>query len=230
MLEPDLLNNKLLSALPREDLDLLQDNVSVVSFDIGTVLCETGDEVDNVYFPLDGVISLATVLKDGKTIETATVGSEGVFGAMCGFGLRISHVRATVQLPLRAARISAPMLRKIVPKSPNVSNLCIHYNEVLLNQARISSACNALHEIEARFCRWLLQTSDREGWNKVLLTQAFLSKILGVRRTSVSEVATKLQRAGIITYSRGSIRIIDRKRLYSMSCECYETSRQRGLT
>jgi CRP-like cAMP-binding protein len=104
-----------------------------------------------------------------------------------------------------------------------VRNLCIRYNEVLLSQARVTAACNALHSIEARFCRWLLQSADRAAGDTVALTQEFLAEMLGVRRTSVTEVASKVQAAGAITYSRGVIKILDRHILMRMSCECYQT-------
>ena len=118
--------------------------------------------------------------------------------------------------------------------SDPVRNLCIRYNEVLLSQARVTAACNALHSIEARFCRWLLQSADRAASDTSPLTQEFLAEMLGVRRTSVTEVASKVQSAGVITYSRGVIRILDRAALMRMSCECYETlvdqSADAGLT
>lgn len=226
----EFLGNKLLSGLPRGDLDSLSSNASIVSISQGTVLCEATQRVEAVYFPLEGMISLVVMMKTEKAIETATVGSEGVFGAMSGLGLHTSLVRAIAQLPLRAVRISANRFRDLTSRTPSLRDLSIHYNEVLLTQARISAACNALHQVEARFCRWLLQTCDRSELNELLLTHEFLSQMLGVRRTSVTEVANKMQQAGIISYSRGSIEIIDRPRLESLSCECYETLKQRAPT
>ena len=138
-------------------------------------------------------------MKDGKAIETATVGREGVVGAMAGLGLHSSRVRALAQLPTFTGQISAPQLRKAVTASKAVADLCIRYNEALLEQARITAACNALHHIDARFCSWLLQSYDRAESDTVQLNQEFLSEMLGVRRTSVTEVATKLQAAGAIS-------------------------------
>jgi CRP-like cAMP-binding protein len=216
------LNNKLLASLPRDDFDRLQPHLSTVSPAQGAVLTEAGDEVDQIYFPHYGMLSLLAVLRDGKAIETATVGREGVVGAMAGLGLYRSLVRVVAQMPMACSKIAAPHFRTVAATSDPVRNLCIRYNEVLLSQARVTAACNALHSIEARFCRWLLQSADRAANDTVNLTQEFLAEMLGVRRTSVTEVASKVQSAGAITYSRGVIRILDRPALMRMSCECYQ--------
>jgi CRP-like cAMP-binding protein len=217
------LDNKLLISLPRDHFDRLLPNLSTVSLQQGAVLYEAGDEVDQVYFPHYGMLSLLAVLRDGKAIETATVGNEGVVGAMAGLGLYKSLVRVVVQMPVSVSKIAATHFRSAAATSDSIRNLCIRYNEVLLSQARVTAACNALHPIEARFCRWLLQSADRSASDTVALTQEFLAEMLGVRRTSVTEVARKVQNAGVITYSRGVIKILDRAALLRMSCECYET-------
>jgi CRP-like cAMP-binding protein len=217
------LDNKLLSSLPRALLDLLAPHLTTVSMEQGTILLEAGEEFDTVYFPHYGMLSLLAVLKDGKAIETATVGREGVVGAMSGLGLYKSLVRVVVQLPLGVSKISAKEFRKAVASSEALRDLCISYNEVLLSQARVTCACNAIHVVEARFCRWLLQTADRAASETVGLTQEFLAEMLGVRRTSVTEVASKIQSLGAINYSRGVINILDRPALERMSCECYQT-------
>jgi CRP-like cAMP-binding protein len=217
------LDNKLLASLPRDHFDRLLPNLVSVNLPQGQVLNEAGDEVDQVYFPQNGMLSLLVVLRDGKAIETATVGREGVVGAMAGLGLHKSLVRIVVQMPMSGSRIAASHFRTAAAGSEPIRNLCIRYNEVLLSQARVTAACNALHSIEARFCRWLLQSADRGSGDTVNLTQEFLAEMLGVRRTSVTEVASKVQNAGVITYSRGVIRILDRPALLRMSCECYET-------
>jgi CRP-like cAMP-binding protein len=169
------------------------------------------------------MLSLLAVLKDGKAIETATVGREGVVGAMAGLGLYKSLVRVVVQLPIGITKISATQFRKAASVSEAIRDLGVHYNEVLLSQARVTAACNAMHIIEARFCRWLLQSADCAGSSTVSLTQEFLAEMLGVRRTSVTEVASKIQNTGAIKYSRGIINILDRAALETMSCECYQT-------
>jgi len=200
------LDNKLLAKLPRGDFETLAAHLTHVSLPQGQIVYEAGDEVDYIYFPSGGMFSLLAVMRDGKAIETATVGREGVIGAMAGLGLYNSLVRAVVQLPLAASRIPAPAFRRAVAASDALRDLCIRYNEVMLTQARITAACNALHPVEARFCRWLLQSSDRAASDTVTLTQELLAEMLGVRRTSVTEVARKMHDQGVITYVRGSSR------------------------
>jgi CRP-like cAMP-binding protein len=216
-------DNKLLASLPRTQFNLLLPHLTTVSLPQGSTALESGEEVDQVYFPHDGMMSLLTVMRDGKAIETATVGREGVVGAMAGLGLYKSLVRIVVQLPMTASKIASVHFRKAVVGSDPLRNLCIQYNEVLLTQARITAACNALHPVEARFCRWLLQSADRAASDIVPLTQELLAEMLGVRRTSVTEVAGKIQSEGVITYSRGIIKIVDRAGLERLSCECYQT-------
>jgi CRP-like cAMP-binding protein len=217
------LDNKLLSSLPRDQFDLLAPHLVTHSLAQGLVLIEPGDEFDCVYFPHYGMLSLLVVLKDGKAIETATVGCEGVVGAMAGLGMYRSLVRVVVQLPMGITKISATQFRKAAAGSDAIRDLCIQYNEVLLSQARVTASCNAMHVIEARFCRWLLQSADRAGSSTVNLTQEFLAEMLGVRRTSVTEVASRIQSFGAINYSRGVINILDRPAVEKMSCECYQT-------
>jgi CRP-like cAMP-binding protein len=217
------MDNKLLASLPRGDFNLLIAHLTTVSLPQGLAVLETGEEVDQVYFPHDGMMSLLAVMRDGKAIETATVGREGVVGAMAGLGLYRSLVRIVVQLPMTVSKIASSQFRKAVTGSDPLRNMCIQYNEVLLTQARVTAACNALHPVEARFCRWLLQSADRAASDTVPLTQELLAEMLGVRRTSVTEVAGKIQSEGVITYSRGVIKILDRAGLERLSCECYQT-------
>ncbi|QIP04464.2 Crp/Fnr family transcriptional regulator [Bradyrhizobium symbiodeficiens] len=217
------LDNRLLAALPRAHFELLVPHLEDLSLPQGATLSEPGDEISEVLFPHDGMLSLLAVMRDGKAIETATVGREGVVGAMAGLGLYTSMVRVVVQLPMSATRIAATRFRKAVQRSDVIRDLCVNYNEVLLSQARVTAACNALHPIEARFCRWLLQSADRAGGDRIGLTQEFLAEMLGVRRTSVTEIASKIQAQGLISYSRGMITILDRKRLERRSCECFQT-------
>src|SRR5450631_3642677 len=140
--------NKLLLLLPAAHLNLLLPHLTTVSLAQGTIAIETGEEVDQVYFPHDGMFSLLAVMRDGKAIETATVGREGVVGAMAGLGLYKSLVRIVVQLPVSVSKIAATHFRTVAAGSDPVRNLCVRYNEVLLSQARVTAACNALHSIE----------------------------------------------------------------------------------
>ncbi len=210
------LDNKLLSALPRGQFDLLGQHLTTVSLSQGEMVVGAGEEFEQVYFPHNGMLSLLAVLRDGKAIETATVGREGVVGAMAGVGLYRSLVRVMVQLPMAVSMISAA-------NSDAIRMMCIQSNEVLLSQARVTAACNAMHVVEARFCRWLLQSADRAASDTLPLTQELIAEMLAVRRTSVTEVAAKIQDTGAIHYSRGVIKIVDRPALEKMSCECYQT-------
>jgi CRP-like cAMP-binding protein len=224
----DPLKNQLLAALPQPDFASIEKHLSTASMPAGQILNEVDDNVDKVYFALKGMISLLAVLGSGKAIETATVGREGVVNAMAGFGLLKSTVRIVVQIPLDVATISASHFRDAASRSEPIRNMCINYNEVLLTQARVTAACNAVHAVEERFCRWLLQSSDRAESNIVNLTQELLSEMLGVRRTSVTEVAKNVQSTGAIKYSRGVIEILDRPLLRKLSCECYQTLTDRA--
>jgi CRP-like cAMP-binding protein len=224
--DPGPASNKLLAALSHDDFELLRPYLTTVRIDQGTVLCEVGQEVDHVYFPLSGMISIAVVMRNGKLVETATIGREGVFGAMSGLHPHISLVRVIARLPMFASRTASARLRNAASNSKPIFDLCLRNNEVLLAQAQINAACSAMHKIEARFCRWLLQTRDRVQSDMVLVTQEFLSEMLGVRRTSVTQVAGEIQASGAISYSRGVIKIIDPEALKALSCECYETLRE----
>jgi CRP-like cAMP-binding protein len=140
-----------------------------------------------------------------------------------GLGQPKSSVRVVVQLPAIVSTITVSKFREIAGKSHEIRNMCLRFNEVLLLQARVSTACNVLHPAEARFCRWLLQSADRAESNTVGLKQDFLAEMLGLQRSSISDVAGKIQALGVITYSRGRIKIVDRPALERLSCECYET-------
>jgi CRP-like cAMP-binding protein len=224
------LSNRLLAGLPRDSFQLLAPHLTVTRFALGTVLAETGDQVDQVIFPLSGMISLVVVMKDGRAIETATIGRDGVYGEAVAFGPYRSKVRALVQMEMNGAWLTSQQFRKTAAASPALQAMCFKHNEALLAQARITAACNALHLVEARFCRWLLQTRAVTESDTVTLTQEFLSEMLGVRRTSVTEVASRLQAKGIISYSRGVIRIVDLPALEERACECLQTLReQRAL-
>ena len=213
----------MLASLSHEDFQLLIPHLSSVQLAQGAVLAEPGVDVDHAYFPLSGAVSLLVVMRDGKAIETGTVGREGVVGAMSGIGPCKWQVRAIAQLPMFAGKIASTEFRKAVSSSKAIADLCLRSNEGLLTQARIAAACNAVHRLEARFCRWLLQTRDAAESDTIMVTHDFLAQILGVRRTSVTEVANTIQAMGAIICSRGVIKIIDLEVVKALSCECYET-------
>lgn len=217
------LANRLLASLSLADYARLKSSLKLVSLKQHLVLNEPGDEVEQVYFPHTGMISQLAVMMDGKAVETATVGSEGVVGAMAGLGLHVTPARIVVQTPLIASQIAAAPFRRAVLASDGLRDMIVRSNEELVAQVQMTAACNALHPIQERLARWILQTHDRVENNRVPLTQELLSEMLGVRRSSVSEIASKLQSAGLIEYSRGIIGIINRRALEAAACECYGT-------
>ncbi|HET6972048.1 MAG TPA: Crp/Fnr family transcriptional regulator [Phenylobacterium sp.] len=215
------LQNSLLGALPQEDYALIVPHLVHVDLERGRLLYDPGDPVDHVYFPHDGVISLMTLMESGAAIESATIGPEGALGLMAAVAPRQSLSRAIVQTPLRAARISAERLHEAWGRSPRLRDLVDRHNEALFGHAVQSVACNALHSVEARFCRWLLTCHDRISSDTVALTQEFLADMLGVQRTTVTAVARSLQAKGAIRYRRGVVDILDRQILHALTCECY---------
>lgn len=219
--------NRLLAVLPPADYALLAPHLKEVSLELGTLLQEAGEPVEHIYFPHQGMISLLAIMSDGQGIETATVGNEGVVGAMSAFGIRLAFARAVVQAPLVAARISSAQFQVAIEKSAAIRNLILRYNEALLAQVQQTVACNALHEADRRLARWLLQARDRIDSDVLPLTQEFLSQMLGVRRTTVTLVARKLEKAGVIQNRRGRIVVTDRKGLEDLACECYAMVRER---
>lgn len=215
------LQNSLLEALPAEDLTRLGPQLVHVELERGRLLYDPGDPIDVVYFPHDGVISLMTLMENGAAIESTTIGPEGALGLMAAVAPRQSLSRAIVQTPLRAARIAAERLHEAWEKSPTLRRLVDRHTEALYGHAIQSVACNALHSVEARFCRWLLTCHDRISSDTVALTQEFLADMLGVQRTTVTAVARSLQEKGAIRYRRGVVDIVDRGALQALTCECY---------
>jgi len=215
------LRNRLLASLSAEDYGLISPSLAQVDLERGRLLYDPGDDIETVYFPQDGVISLMTLMENGAAIESATIGPEGALGLMAAVSPRQSLSRAIVQTPVRAARISAAALHDAWEKSPAIRRLVDRHNEALFGHAIQSVACNALHSVEARFCRWLLTCHDRISNDTVALTQEFLADMLGVQRTTVTAVARSLQEKGVIRYRRGVVDILDRSVLETLACECY---------
>jgi CRP-like cAMP-binding protein len=217
--------NRFLATLPPHDFALLAPHLRTSALERGVMLHDVGEEIEHVYFPRTGMVSLVAVMQNGATVETATMGRGGVIGANAGLGARWTFGRAVVQLPGTAARISASQFHAAANESRAIRDLVVRYNDVLLAQVQQSVACNALHALEARLCRWLLLTHDCIDGNVIPLTQEFLGQMLGVRRTTVTIAAQVLQRAGLIRYRRGLIQIVDRAALEDISCECYAVVR-----
>ena len=219
-------SNSFLAALRPEDLSLLTPHLRSVSLERGVILQEAGDEIEHVYFPHSGMVSLVAVMQSGATVETVTVGRCGVVGAAAGLGSRHSFGRAVVQLPGAAARIPVAQFRAATRESDAIHDLVVRCNDLLVSQIQQSVACNALHGLEARLCRWLLQTHDCVDGDSIPLTQEFLAQMLGVRRTTVTIAARLLQSTGLIRYRRGLIQVVNRAALEKAACECHATVQQ----
>jgi CRP-like cAMP-binding protein len=225
-LYPSAKGNAFLSALPAEDFSLLAPHLRTVPLECGVTLHDVGDETEHVYFPKSGMVSLVTVMQSGATIETGTVGRAGILGATAGLGSRRAFSKAVVQITGDAVRVDASQFHMATKESDVIRNLLIEYNDFFLSQIQQSVACNALHVLEARLCRWLLQTQDCINSDVIPLTQEILAQMLGVRRTTLTVVARLLQSAGMIRYRRGRIHIVNRSALENSACECYAVIKQ----
>jgi len=179
------------------------------------------EPIEYVYFPNNGIVSLVNVTEDGGTVEAATVGNEGMVGIPVLLGADKMIIQAIVHIVGDALRMKADVFKREVTPGTQLHNLLLRYTLALMNLISQSVACNSLHPVEQRCCRWLLLCQERVKSEQFLLTQEFLAQMLGVRRATVSGVAATLQQAGLIRYSRGKITICDRPSLEASSCECY---------
>lgn len=213
--------NRLLAALEPKDYARLAPSLETVDLQRGKVLYESGEIVRYAYFPHDAVVSLVAVMNDGGTVEMAVFGREAVFGLVSAFISRESLGRYVVQIPGTASRIAIDRWNEVAEASPGVRQIIRLYVEALLAQTFQTVACNAVHSVDARCCRWILSTHDRVDQDTLPLTHEFLAEMLGVQRSTVSVIARTLQTAGLISQSRGVITVLDRAGLEEASCECY---------
>ena len=214
-------DNRLLAAFAPKAFELMRPDLRSISLKQGHELYEPGDDIDQIYFPQSGLLSLLIVTKDGRFFETSTVGREGGVGLHAGLGPRCSLTRANVQIAGQFSVIRADRFASIVQDNPALRDFISRYIELLWEEAQQIAACNAGHDASERLCRWLLQCADRIGSDTITLTQEFLAQMLGVRRTTVTILAKSLQDEGVIKYRRGRIQILDRERLKRCACECY---------
>lgn len=224
------LQNLLIERLTPESRNAVLAAGRVVSHPSGMVLHEPSAAIDYLTFPVSGLISMLAVMADGRTIETASIGSEGVMGGFGIVGMHRFYARALVSLPLVAISVSRHDMRNLIRQHPDIQDVLTGYIEALLAQLFTLAPCNALHSVEARFCRWILRASDQLGSDEVPITQDMLSQILGVRRASVTGVAGHLEKAGIISLQRARVNVIDRARLESAACECRDKQRYQVAT
>jgi CRP-like cAMP-binding protein len=215
--------NRLLASLSSEVFSAIAPQLKTVELKFGDVVAEAGAPIRRVYFPYSGVISLVVDLNVGSMIETAMVGRDGVLNAASALDGKVALNKGIVQMAGSAGTLEVNELRQLANKVEVFRSLLIRHEQVLFAQSQQSAACNASHKIEARMCRWLLYMRDLAGGDDLMLTQDFLAQMLSVQRPSVSIVAGPLQKAGLIKYSRGRIRVLDVKGLQKRACECYGT-------
>jgi len=218
--------NRILHSLSPNDLSLLRPQLKLIDLKQGAVLQEPGAPLDYVYFPTRGMVSILALMRNGEAIETAVTGREGVVGGAIGSEGSLSFGQSMVQIAGSALRIGAKPFLNALEECSGLRRLVNRYQSIVLLQAQQSAACHAFHQVEARLCRWLLHASDATESDMVNLTQEFLSHMLGVQRTSVTLTAHALQKSGLITYSRGKVKILDRRGVEECACECYAVLRR----
>jgi len=211
--------NFLLNRLSADILGGISSDLIIEQLAQGEVLAGTHARIEKVYFPHGGIISCVVETIGGGAIETGMIGNDGVFGAAQALDDKVSLNHVVVQVPGAASVISSDQLRKAADALPAFRGLLVKYDQFFLAQVQQTAACNALHTVQARTCKWLLRMHDLAGTD-LPLTQEFLAQMMGVRRTSVTIVAGELQKAGMITYSRGRIHLLDLDMIGQWACEC----------
>src|SRR6476646_11474877 len=221
----DQRTNRLLSLLPDNEYERLRPHLLPVVFDYKKSLYEASRPIHHVYFPIDGVASLVITTADGASAEVGTIGSEGIVGLPVCLGDREAPSSCYVQVPGTGLAMDAGVFRNELARSPTLNLIMLRYAHAFFNQVAQSAACAHLHRVEQRCCRWLLMTRDRMPTGDFLLTHEFLGMMLGVRRTTVTDVMGSLQKAGLIRYRRGHVTILNHEALQQRACECYDISK-----
>ncbi len=216
------LENQILLALPRPEYEAILPKLEFVRLKLHQVIHEAGETLRSAYFCNSGMFSVLNVMSDGKSVEVGLIGKEGFSGTPLIAGFRTSHTRTVVQAEATAYRIDADTLRALLAKSPKLERQLSRFVQFMGVQVTQVAACNRLHEVNERLARWLLMTQDRVGSEHLPLTQEFLAQMLGTRRSSVTVSAGALQKAGMISYTRGNVTILNRHQLEEAACECYE--------
>jgi CRP-like cAMP-binding protein len=214
--------NRLLGMLPAADQARTFPLLEPVTLTPGDVLCESGDSGSYVYFPTDCIMSLLYVMLDGASAEISVVGNDGMVGIAVFMGGESTTSRSVVQSAGTVFRLAAADLRKEFNGYPEMRTLMLRYTQALITQMAQTAVCNRHHTIDQQLCRWLLLSLDRLPGAKLKMTQELIANMLGVRREGVTEAAGKLQDLGVIDYRRGHITVLDRAKLETLVCECYE--------
>jgi len=213
--------NQLLAALPQAEWGRWMPYLELVEMPFGQVLCESGGRLAHVYFPVTSIVSLLYVMENGACAEIAVVGHEGVVGISLFMGGESTPSRAVVQTGGHGYRLRVARLMREFNRSGPTLRLLLRYTQALLTQMSQTAACNRHHSLDQQLCRWLLLSLDRLPSNELVITQALIAATLGVRREGVTEAAGHLQKAGMISYRRGRMLVLDRAGLERRACECY---------
>jgi CRP-like cAMP-binding protein len=213
--------NHLLGALPPAEAGRWMPLLESVDLRLGQVLYESGAALAHVYFPTTAIVSLLYVLENGASAEIAVVGNEGIIGVSLFMGGESTPSRAVVQSAGHGFRLKANIMKKEFDRAGPVLHLLLRYTQALITQMAQTAVCNRYHTLDQQLCRWLLLSLDRLQGNQLVMTQELIANMLGVRREGVTEGALKLQRAGLISYARGHITVLERAGLEKRSCECY---------
>ena len=215
------LRNRILRDLPPQDRNRILTTLQPERFELGDVICEPGQRLDYIYFPITAVVSSLYTTEDGATAEMGLVGNDGVVGVSLFLGGDAPPNQTTVVVAGDALKLRVRVLREEFAAGGPLQALLLRYTQSLITQISYSAVCNRLHAVEQRLCRWLLMCHDRVERDELQMTQEFISNVLGGRRETVTVAAGRLQDAGLIRYSRGHITIVDRKGLEDSACECY---------
>jgi CRP-like cAMP-binding protein len=218
--------NKVLSSLNEDDLSRLRSKLEPVNLSTNEVLKDIGEPIQFLYFPNDVVLSCLSSMEDGTTVEVCMVGREGVIGIPAVLGAPSTPYRVIAQVPGNALRLRTSAMKDEFERCGPLHNVLLRYTYFQLVQAAQTAACNQLHTVEERLCRWLLNLHDKVKSDDLQVTQEFISRMLGTRRSGITVAAGSLQKKGFIKYSRGKIKILDRDGLETASCECYGILRQ----
>lgn len=213
--------NHLLASLSPEIMERLLPHLTVIELSLGSVLYESGETIRHVYFPIDCIVSLLYVMENGDSAEISLVGNDGLIGVALFMGGSSTPSRAVVQSAGQAYQLSEKFMQEEFDRHGELLHLFLSYTQALITQMAQTAVCNRHHSIDQQLCRWLLLSLDRLPSNKLKMTQELIANMLGVRREGITEAAGKLQKLGVIQYSRGQITVIDRPKLEELCCECY---------
>jgi CRP-like cAMP-binding protein len=213
--------NRLLAALPDAEWARWVSQLEPVDMPLGKVLYESGSKLSHVYFPTTSIVSLLYVMEDGASAEIAVVGHEGIVGISLFMGGESTPSRAIVQSAGQGLRLKASLMLQEFNRAGPVLHLLLRYTQALITQMAQTAVCNRHHSLDQQLCRWLLLSLDRLHSDELVMTQELIADMLGVRREGVTEAAGHLQQAGLIQYSRGHIKVLDRRSLEQRTCECY---------